>query len=383
MVQCLLLVDVQERYRDSAGPEFCAAVAEALARARAAGMPVVHVYHDIQASDLTAHNPRLAWVAETNQRGFGQNHTVPLPCGWPAVGERVVMKRAFDSFYKTGLHRLLRELNVDHVNVCGLLTGMCVLSTTLSGFSRGFVMRLLADASDDGARRYGKVVNFVYPDVAHVTTVARGLPPVEGAGPDVQRQDLNRHRQAILSADGEQDFKRPTSCALVVLNGSADFLPPKDQQDLQQLERDFQAAGGLVFRVQTETDPEQGPGVAFERLFGRQLQTQTRDPQAIQIPSHGVFDGPRGERLTDQLHDRDIGRVALAGCISAVQVLQAVLDAFNRRYAVVVVHDRVYDPTPKRRAARILHTCYENQLFDSVSACSVNDLVADRLGLIG
>lgn len=136
-MECLLVVDVQERYRESADRQFCDGVAEALRRARAAGMPVVHVLHDIQADDLLHHNPLLRWVADTNARGFGQYHTVPLPCAWPAVGERVVMKRSFDSFYKTGLHQLLRELGVERINVCGLLTGMCVLSTTLSGFSRG------------------------------------------------------------------------------------------------------------------------------------------------------------------------------------------------------------------------------------------------------
>lgn len=369
---CLLVVDMQERYRSSADSASCAGVHEALRRARSSGMMVVHIQHDIVAEELVAMNPLLRYVARTHAKGYGEHQLVPLQCAWPAVGEPVVMKRTFDSFYRTQLHRLLKRARITRILICGLLTGMCVLSTTFSAFARGYEVWLLEDATTDSDDRRYEVVRWVYPEISRVSRVPTSIP--EGQRPQPRLQQLVHHAPA-LRAQSALNPPQPVGGALLVLNATPTYMTEEQITAVVALAQAFRAAGGVVYSVRTETSARGGPAKAFERLFQRPLEIQASAGPGLDIPvnikSCGIFDGQGGESLRSKIRDRGIGQVALAGALSGIHVLQAVLDAFNRQFWVVVVEDCLFDPLKQRRDVAI--DSYDGQLCTTLSSRQLLD----------
>lgn len=133
----LLLIDLQETYRDgvmrleNVEPAIREA-AELLGRARAAGIPVIHVRHDA---------------------GPGSPYDVSAAIGQispevaPEGDEAVVTKSYPSAFVGTDLEERLRTAGVQDVIVAGFMTHMCVNSTARSAFSLGFRPTVVAAAT--------------------------------------------------------------------------------------------------------------------------------------------------------------------------------------------------------------------------------------------
>jgi nicotinamidase-related amidase len=132
MTTALLLIDVQRNM--FAPPEpvanaeaVSAAIADLLARARAAGAPVVHVRNN----------------------GGEQDPDFPGTEGWELAyevraGEPVVDKTVCDSFEGTDLARLLPADTA--LVVAGMQTDWCIRATTLAALQRGHRVTLAAGA---------------------------------------------------------------------------------------------------------------------------------------------------------------------------------------------------------------------------------------------
>jgi len=133
----LLMIDLQNTYREGLmrldGVE--AAVEEAralLVRARAAGVPVLHVRHDA---------------------GAGSPYDVGAPLGRisdevaPEGHEPVITKAYPSAFVGTDLQARLEALGVKDLIVAGFMTHMCVNSTARSAFSLGFRPTVVASAT--------------------------------------------------------------------------------------------------------------------------------------------------------------------------------------------------------------------------------------------
>jgi len=133
----LLMIDLQNTYREGLmrldGVE--AAVEEAralLGRARAAGVPVLHVRHDA---------------------GAGSPYDVAAPIGQisaevaPKGDEPVITKAYPSAFVGTDLQARLEALGVKDLIVAGFMTHMCVNSTARSAFSLGFRPTVVASAT--------------------------------------------------------------------------------------------------------------------------------------------------------------------------------------------------------------------------------------------
>ena len=103
-----------------------------LERARAAGIPVIHVRHDA---------------------GPGSPYDVTAPIGQisdevaPRDGEAVVTKAYPSAFVGTDLEAQLKAAGVEDVIVAGFMTHMCVNSTARSAFSLGFRPTVVASAT--------------------------------------------------------------------------------------------------------------------------------------------------------------------------------------------------------------------------------------------
>ncbi|MFG3292948.1 cysteine hydrolase family protein [Streptomyces sp. NPDC048179] len=133
----LLMIDCQNTYRRGVmrleGVE--GALAEAarlLFRARAAGIPVVHVRHDAGEGspyDLGAENGQIS--AEV----------APVP------GEPVITKDHPSSFFGTDLDARLRQTGRQDLVLVGFMTHMCVNSTARDAFNLGYRPTVVAAAT--------------------------------------------------------------------------------------------------------------------------------------------------------------------------------------------------------------------------------------------
>jgi nicotinamidase-related amidase len=124
----LVMIDCQNTYTTGvmklSGIE--AALEEAarlLARAREAGVPVIHVMHDGgpgSAYDIREDIGRIVTTVE------------------PRDDEATVVKRLPNAFAKTDLHERLQALGKTDLVVAGFMTHMCVSSTVRAGFDLGY-----------------------------------------------------------------------------------------------------------------------------------------------------------------------------------------------------------------------------------------------------
>ena len=131
-----MVVDVQQGmfavpsplYR---GEEVVQRIAGLLERARAEGVPVVHIQHDggpghvlAKGSPGWSHHPMVA----------------------PRAGEMVVEKRHSSAFHDTDLHRRLGDAGIDRLVVAGMQTEMCVNSACRGAAALDYRVVLVADA---------------------------------------------------------------------------------------------------------------------------------------------------------------------------------------------------------------------------------------------
>jgi len=127
----LLVIDVQKGVvggtynRDS----MVANIASLVARARAAGVPVVWVQHS-DTEGLEVGSPAWEYVEEL--------HMTP--------GEPLVHKVHPDSFEGTELEEVLTVRGVGELVVVGAQSDQCVRSTIHGAFTRGYDVTLLSDA---------------------------------------------------------------------------------------------------------------------------------------------------------------------------------------------------------------------------------------------
>ena len=161
----LLLIDIQNEYFDGplrlAGVEAAAETAAGLlARARAAGAPVIHVRH--------RGRPGGAFDPEA-PRGQIHASVAPLP------GETVVEKGLPNGFAGTTLAEVLDGLAGRPLIVAGFMTHMCVSATVRAALDRGLSSTVAADA-----------------------TATRALPDPLG-GPDVSADQLHRAALAAIA----------------------------------------------------------------------------------------------------------------------------------------------------------------------------------------
>jgi nicotinamidase-related amidase len=134
----LLIVDVQKGVVNWSQPtsagsdEVLQRINELLAKARAAGNPVIYIQHDSVEADSALIPGLPGWEIH--------------PAIAPADGERVFHKHACDSFFETPLQSELEKLGIRHLVVAGCRTQYCIDTTCRSAVARGYDVTLAKDA---------------------------------------------------------------------------------------------------------------------------------------------------------------------------------------------------------------------------------------------
>lgn len=138
MSRAVLVIDMQEGMADrirSGRPTATAdapdRIATLLARARADGVPVIHVLHD---------DPHPASPFRKGAPG-----AEPMPCAVPMAGETVLWKHGSSAFHGTGLDAHLKALGVTELVVAGAVAAFCVTSTVRQASDLGYKVLLPQD----------------------------------------------------------------------------------------------------------------------------------------------------------------------------------------------------------------------------------------------
>ncbi|HWL80605.1 MAG TPA: cysteine hydrolase family protein [Roseomonas sp.] len=132
----LVVIDAQEEYRSGHLPlDGIAAASERLAallaRARAAGTPVIHV----------AHRGRAGGLFDPASGG------AILAAARPEAGETVVEKGLPNAFADTGLQARIAATGRGKLLLAGFMTHMCVSSTARAALDLGLPVTVAADAT--------------------------------------------------------------------------------------------------------------------------------------------------------------------------------------------------------------------------------------------
>ncbi|RFA07525.1 cysteine hydrolase [Subtercola boreus] len=139
MARALLLVDIQLDYFPGGAfplvePEAAAAAARTVLNAfRLSGEPVVHIFHVATDSDATFFLP-------------GTPGTAFHPSVEPLEGETVLEKHEPNSFLGTGLQGILDGAGVTDLVIVGMMSSMCIDSTTRAAHELGFTCTVISDA---------------------------------------------------------------------------------------------------------------------------------------------------------------------------------------------------------------------------------------------
>lgn len=142
MTKALLVIDVQNDYFAGGGfplwnPDGALAAAEhAIARARAAGIPVVHIQHIADAT----RGPGPFFNANTPGVEIHPRIRAAAP------DAPVVVKPHADAFLGTTLAATLDQLAATELVVCGMMTQNCVTHTAISKAAERYTITVIPDA---------------------------------------------------------------------------------------------------------------------------------------------------------------------------------------------------------------------------------------------
>lgn len=156
MSKALIIIDVQNFYFGEDGLEGRVEAALQTKRIleyfRKSNLPVFHVMHIKKGVDV---NDPIIAIHDSVR---------------PAEGEAVIQKQTPGSFNGTELLSKLKEKNIDEVVICGMMSHMCVDTTTREAFDLGFKCTVLHDACATRALNFnGQIVPAAH---VHATSMA-------------------------------------------------------------------------------------------------------------------------------------------------------------------------------------------------------------------
>ncbi|WP_156448318.1 cysteine hydrolase family protein [Mycobacterium sp. NAZ190054] len=150
------------------------AIAALLAAAREAGMPVVHT----RIASLTGDGRDLGWRYRywDMTAGVDEPDSEFLPEVAPVPGDIVINKTTTSAFIGSHIDRILRNLGVEQLVVCGVMTSGCVESTVRDAADSGYHV-LVAEEACAALTETAHVnsINAMHPVFATVEPLAAAL----------------------------------------------------------------------------------------------------------------------------------------------------------------------------------------------------------------
>jgi nicotinamidase-related amidase len=174
----LLVMDVQRGIVDRVADNdsYLERLSQAIAAARAAGVPVVYVVVAFRAGhpEISPRNRTFAAAAAAGAYTEGSPATEVHPAVAPGPADPVVTKRRVSAFSGSDLAVLLRGLSADTLVLTGIATSGVVLSTLRQAADLDYRLVVLADGCADADPEVHRVLTEkVFPRQAEVLTVAQ------------------------------------------------------------------------------------------------------------------------------------------------------------------------------------------------------------------
>ena len=142
------------------------------AAARAAGVPVMHVWYIVEegAKGLKQNAPLFQGVKDTGALVRGTWGAAPADGLEPQAGDFIVEKMRMSAWQGTKLESLLRGLGRDTVIVTGAWTNMSIEHTARTGADKGYYMLVPEDCcSSMNADWHNASINYALQNVCVVT----------------------------------------------------------------------------------------------------------------------------------------------------------------------------------------------------------------------
>lgn len=152
--------------------------ATAAARARARGIPVIHVVVGFSAdfAEAPRRSPVFATAVDEGALVLHTWGTRAHDAVTPEPGESVVVKRRVSPFYGTDLDLVLRTRGVDTLLLAGVSTDLVVLAAAREGHDRDYRVQVLADATVSADDALHDAAITLIGRTAQVVTVDEALP---------------------------------------------------------------------------------------------------------------------------------------------------------------------------------------------------------------
>lgn len=196
----LMVVDMQEFFLDPDSPTFtCGGLAildnvrGLIDRFRSAGLPVLFTQHVHHPDGMDAGIMGWWWEGmclEGSPESEIHESISPLP------DEKVIPKHRYSAFYNTDLETVLRVLKLEDLVISGVMTNMCVESTTRDAYYRDYRVLLPADAtgSINEEMHVASLLNLAF-GFAWVTDTQTILSQLDGSEEGADRSPGERRRK--------------------------------------------------------------------------------------------------------------------------------------------------------------------------------------------
>jgi nicotinamidase-related amidase len=159
MIDAVLVIDMQNTFLDDAGASVrrgapimdaagvVARCAGLIASARRAGWDVIYTRHRYR-TDLRDMSPalRALYPPGITPATLGSWDADIVPALTPEPTDPVIDKNRFDAFLYTDADLLVRQLGIEHVVVCGVVSHLCVETSVRSAHQRDLRVTVAADA---------------------------------------------------------------------------------------------------------------------------------------------------------------------------------------------------------------------------------------------
>ncbi|MFE6664847.1 isochorismatase family cysteine hydrolase [Streptomyces sp. NPDC057697] len=182
----LLVMDIQNGVASRIlDPEYLPRVARAIAAARHADVPVIHVGIGFRPGHPEVHPRNKTFAALPKDAFVHKDPAVGFhPAVAPAPGEATVFKNRVNAFAGNDLHQILAAGGVGHLVLAGIATGGVVLSTACLVADLDYRLTVLADGcADPDPALHHLLVEKVFARRGEVPSVdewARSLPGAHG-----------------------------------------------------------------------------------------------------------------------------------------------------------------------------------------------------------
>lgn len=146
----LLSMDLQLNHLGHVPADYLPAAAGALATARAAQVPVIHVVLGFRPGHVDVHPRNKVFGALAPHRYTADDPGAAIhPDVAPRGDELVVVKNRVSAFAGNNLHQILAAQDISHLVLAGIATSGIVLSTALQATDLDYRVTVLSDACAD------------------------------------------------------------------------------------------------------------------------------------------------------------------------------------------------------------------------------------------